>query len=48
MYAIRSYYGFLSRPTPAGDPGADRVRIALVAPREDCVEAAGRIRDFLA
>ncbi len=39
---------FLSRPTPAGDPGADRVRIALVAPREDCVEAAGRIRDFLA
>ena len=39
---------FLSRPTPAGDPGANRVRIALVAPREDCVEAAGRIRDFLA
>ncbi len=39
---------FLSRPTPDGDPGYGRVRIALVAPLADCVEAAGRIRDDLA
>ncbi len=39
---------FLSRPTPDGDPGYGRVRIALVAPLADCVEAAGRIRDHLA
>jgi len=40
--------GFLSRPTPAGDPGAGRVRLALVAPLEECVEAARRIRSFVA
>ncbi len=39
---------FLSRPTPEGDPGRGRVRIALVAPLEQCVEAAERIRDHLA
>ncbi len=39
---------FLSRPTTDGDPGFGRVRIALVAPLADCVEAAGRIRDHLA
>ena len=39
---------FLSRPTPAGDPGRNRVRIALVASLEACVEAAERIRDHLA
>jgi N-succinyldiaminopimelate aminotransferase len=39
---------FLSRPTADGDPGFGRVRIALVAPLADCVEAAGRIRDHLA
>ncbi len=39
---------FLSRPTPAGDPGRGRVRIALVAPLEACVDAARRIRDHLA
>ncbi len=39
---------FLSRPTPDGDPGYGRVRIALVAPLADCVEAAGRIREHLA
>ena len=39
---------FLSRPTPHGDPGYGRVRIALVAPLADCVEAARRIRDHLA
>ncbi|RMD79126.1 MAG: succinyldiaminopimelate transaminase [Gammaproteobacteria bacterium] len=38
---------YLSRPTPAGDPGAGRVRIALVAETGDCVEAAWRIRRLL-
>ena len=38
---------FLSRPTPAGDPGRGRVRIALVAPLDDCVAAAERIRHHL-
>lgn len=38
---------YLSRPTPAGDPGAGRVRLALVAPLDACVEAAERIRDFV-
>ncbi len=39
---------FLSRPTPHGDPGAQRVRMALVAGLEECVEAARRIRGFVA
>jgi len=39
---------FLSRPTPDGDPGSRRVRIALVAPLAECVVAAERIRDHLA
>ncbi len=38
---------YLSRPTAAGDPGAGRVRIALVAEPQDCVEAAWRIRRHL-
>ncbi|WP_295885207.1 succinyldiaminopimelate transaminase [uncultured Thiohalocapsa sp.] len=37
---------FLSRPTAAGDPGAGRVRMALVAPLNECVEAAGRMARF--
>jgi N-succinyldiaminopimelate aminotransferase len=37
---------YLSRPTSAGDPGRNRVRLSLVASLEDCVEAAERIRDF--
>ncbi len=36
---------FLSRDTAAGNPGQNRVRMALVAPLEDCVDAASRIRD---
>ena len=39
---------FLSRPTAHGDPGARRVRMALVAGLEECVEAARRIRGFVA
>ena len=38
---------YLSRPTPGGDPGSHRVRIALVPTLEDCIEAARRIRDFV-
>ena len=38
---------FLSRDTATGNPGADHVRLALVAPLEDCIEAAKRIRRFV-
>ena len=39
----------ISRATPrAGNPGRQRVRISLVAPVEECVTAAQRIRTFLA
>jgi N-succinyldiaminopimelate aminotransferase len=38
---------YLSRPGAATDPGRQRVRISLVAPLAQCVEAAGRIADFL-
>ena len=37
---------YLSRETPAGNPGRGRVRISLVASVEDCVEAARRIAVF--
>jgi len=38
---------YLARDTSAGNPGAHHVRIALVAPLEECVEAAHRIANFL-
>ena len=38
---------FLSREVEGQDPGAQRVRIALVPPLETCVEAAERIRRLL-
>ncbi|MFO7552710.1 MAG: succinyldiaminopimelate transaminase [Haliea sp.] len=38
---------FLSRDTAAGNLGARHVRLALVAPLEDCIEAARRIRRFV-
>lgn len=34
---------FLSRDTTEGNPGANRVRMALVATQDECVEAAQRI-----
>ncbi|NBC12630.1 MAG: succinyldiaminopimelate transaminase [Gammaproteobacteria bacterium] len=37
---------FLSRATADGDPGRGRLRMALVAPLAECVEAAERIADF--
>lgn len=38
---------YLSRKVDGDNPGAGRVRIALVAPFEECVEGAERIRDFV-
>jgi N-succinyldiaminopimelate aminotransferase len=36
---------FLSRTANGINPGDNRIRIALVAPLEECVEAAARMRD---
>jgi N-succinyldiaminopimelate aminotransferase len=38
---------YLARPAGGVNPGADRVRMALVAELDDCVEAARRIVDCL-
>jgi N-succinyldiaminopimelate aminotransferase len=38
---------YLGRAGPRGNPGAGRVRISLVPPVAECVEAAVRLRDFL-
>lgn len=38
---------YLSRDSGGINPGANHVRIALVAPLEECVEAAQRIKEFL-
>ncbi|QKS28458.1 MAG: LL-diaminopimelate aminotransferase [Accumulibacter sp.] len=38
---------YLGRTAQGVNPGAGFVRIALVAPLADCVEAAGRIRQFI-
>ncbi len=38
---------YLSRDTPQGNPGAGRIRMALVAPLAECVEAALRIKQFI-
>ncbi|ARD10035.1 MULTISPECIES: succinyldiaminopimelate transaminase [Pseudomonas] len=38
---------YLSREVDGVNPGAERIRMALVAPLAECVEAAERIRDFL-
>ncbi|KPK39127.1 MAG: succinyldiaminopimelate transaminase [Gammaproteobacteria bacterium SG8_47] len=38
---------YLSRPAHGQNPGAGRVRMALVAELEQCVEAAHRIREFV-
>jgi N-succinyldiaminopimelate aminotransferase len=38
---------YLSRDFGGHNPGRNHVRIALVAPLEECVEAAMRIKDFL-
>ena len=38
---------YLARDTPDGNPGAGRVRMALVAGTDSCVEAAQRIVQFI-
>ena len=38
---------YLSRTTGQANPGIGYVRIALVAPLEECIEAAQRIRTYL-
>lgn len=38
---------YLSRDVDGVNPGAGRVRLALVAPLAECIEAAERIRDFV-
>jgi N-succinyldiaminopimelate aminotransferase len=38
---------YLSRDTAAGNPGHGRVRMALVAPLDECIEAGHRIRRFI-
>jgi N-succinyldiaminopimelate aminotransferase len=38
---------YLARQTESGNPGEQRIRIALVAELEECVEAAARLRDFV-
>ncbi|MGJ7548254.1 succinyldiaminopimelate transaminase [Pseudomonas alloputida] len=38
---------YLSREVDGANPGAGRVRMALVAPLAECIEAAERIRAFL-
>ena len=38
---------YLSRATEAGNPGKNRVRMALVAPLAECIEAAQRVRNYV-
>ena len=38
---------FLGRDTQTGNPGQSHVRMALVAPLDECIEAAQRMRHFL-
>ena len=38
---------YLSRSTEAGNPGENKIRMALVAPLQDCVDAANRINHLL-
>ena len=37
---------YLSRPQPDGDPGANRIRMAMVAELPECIDAAERIARF--
>lgn len=38
---------YLSRPFNESDPGRNHVRIALVAPIDECIDAARRIKNFI-
>ena len=47
QYNVRVLPGsLLGRDTPEGNPGAGRIRLALVAPLEQCIEAAERLCAF--
>jgi N-succinyldiaminopimelate aminotransferase len=39
---------YLARNSGAGNPGENRVRMALVAPLDECIDAATRINSLLA
>jgi N-succinyldiaminopimelate aminotransferase len=39
---------YLARETAAGNPGENRVRMALVAPLDECIDAAHRINSLIA
>ncbi|MCH2163635.1 MAG: aminotransferase class I/II-fold pyridoxal phosphate-dependent enzyme [Marinovum sp.] len=46
--AVRVLPGdYLSRPVDGGSPGKDYIRVALVAPKEDCARGLTRLRDAL-
>lgn len=38
---------YLSRNTEQGNPGKNHVRMALVAPLDECIDAANRIKNFI-
>lgn len=38
---------YLARDTKHGNPGLNRIRMALVASQNECIEAAMRIRDYI-
>lgn len=38
---------YLSRDTPTGNPGQHRIRMALVAPEQACIDAANRVSSFI-
>jgi N-succinyldiaminopimelate aminotransferase len=38
---------FLARDTDQGNPGANRIRMALVAPLAECIDAANRIKTLI-
>ncbi|PID49567.1 MAG: succinyldiaminopimelate transaminase [Proteobacteria bacterium] len=38
---------YLSRDTPQGNPGQNRIRLALVASQQECIHAAQRIRQAI-
>jgi len=38
---------YLSREVNGSNPGSKHVRMALVAPLEECIDAANRIKDFI-
>ncbi|MBL4743554.1 MAG: succinyldiaminopimelate transaminase [Cycloclasticus sp.] len=38
---------YLSRDTEQGNPGKNHIRMALVAPIDECVDAANRIKQFI-